>query len=74
MRIHSADTFVRPIYAGSAIATVKSHDDVKIFTVRAASWEAAAEGDVSAEVDSAAAESLGASTFPPSRSRTFFPH
>lgn len=64
MGIQSADTFVRPIYAGSAIATVKSHDEVKIFTVRAASWEAAVEGDATAEVNSASAEGLGASEYP----------
>lgn len=61
MGIQSADTFVRPIYAGSAIATVKSIDEVKIFTVRAASWEAAVQGAESIEVDTAEAVELGAS-------------
>lgn len=63
MGIESPDTFIRPIYAGSAIATVKSSDEVKIFTVRAASWDAAVEGTESVEVDSAAAEGLGESEF-----------
>lgn len=60
MGIESSDTFVRPIYAGSAIATVQSHDEVKIFTVRAASWDAAVEVEGGAiEVDTASAEGLG---------------
>ena len=40
-----ADTFVRPIYAGNAMATVKSSDAKKVITVRAASFDPApAEG------------------------------
>jgi electron transfer flavoprotein alpha subunit len=42
--VESADTFVRPIYAGNAIATVQSSDSVKVITVRAASFDAAGEG------------------------------
>ena len=34
-----ADTFVRPIYAGNGMATVKSSDAKKIITVRAASFD-----------------------------------
>jgi electron transfer flavoprotein alpha subunit len=34
-----ADTFVRPIYAGNALATVKSSDTKKFITVRAASFD-----------------------------------
>ncbi|KAK4049829.1 Electron transfer flavoprotein alpha-subunit [Microbotryomycetes sp. JL201] len=59
MGIESPDTFVRPIYAGNAIATVKSKDDIKVFTVRAASWDAASEGQGAAEVDAKAAEEVG---------------
>ena len=40
-----ADTFVRPIYAGNAMATVKSSDTLKVITVRTTAFEAvAAEG------------------------------
>lgn len=37
----SADTFVRPIYAGSALATVQSLDDKKVMTVRTSAFDAA---------------------------------
>ena len=39
--IVSADTFVRPVYAGSALATVRSADAVKVITVRTTAFEAA---------------------------------
>jgi electron transfer flavoprotein alpha subunit len=43
--IEGADTFIRPIYAGNALATVKSSDATKVITVRAASFDPApAEG------------------------------
>jgi len=37
--VQDADTFVRPIYAGSGLATVRSSDSKKIITVRAASFD-----------------------------------
>ena len=50
IKVESEDTFVRPIYAGNAIATVQSSDSKKIVTVRAASFDAAAnEGSASVE-------------------------
>lgn len=50
IKVVSEDTFVRPIYAGNAIATVQSTDVKKIVTVRAASFDAAAN-DGSASVE-----------------------
>ena len=40
--VESADVFVRPIHAGNALATVRSSDPVKVITVRATAFEAAA--------------------------------
>jgi electron transfer flavoprotein alpha subunit len=45
LSIEGADTFTRPIYAGNAVATVKSSDAKKVLTVRATAFaKAAAEG------------------------------
>ncbi len=41
--VESEDTFVRPIYAGNAIATVKSSDSKKVLTVRASAFDPADE-------------------------------
>lgn len=38
--VESADTFLRPIYAGNAIATVKSDDALKVITVRTTGFDA----------------------------------
>ncbi|MBL4690249.1 MAG: FAD-binding protein [Rhodospirillales bacterium] len=56
-----ADTFVRPIYAGNAMATVKSADPIKVVTVRVTAFEpAATEGGSAAieEISGAQASSL----------------
>jgi electron transfer flavoprotein alpha subunit len=51
IKVESPDTFVRPIYAGNAIATVQSSDSKIIVTVRAASFDAAAnDGNASVEL------------------------
>lgn len=58
--VESEDTFVRPIYAGNAIATVKSNDKVKIITVRGTAFEAAAGGqDAAPEEQAPSAEKPG---------------
>jgi len=41
VKVESADTFVRPIYAGNALATVQSSDVKKVITVRTTAFEAA---------------------------------
>ncbi|MCO6414953.1 FAD-binding protein [Siccirubricoccus sp. KC 17139] len=59
-----ADTFVRPIYAGNALATVKSADSKKVITVRAASFDPAPATGGSAAVEAApTAEDPGLSSF-----------
>lgn len=52
--IEDASTFVRPIYAGNAIMTVKSADAKKVITVRGTAFPAAGEGG-SASVEDVAA-------------------
>jgi electron transfer flavoprotein alpha subunit len=52
VEVKSADTFVRPIYAGNALATVQSSDSIKMITVRTISFEAAAAEGGSASVES----------------------
>ena len=39
IKIHSKDTFDRPIYAGNAIATVKSKDKIKMLTIRGTAFQ-----------------------------------
>ena len=49
-----ADTFVRPIYAGNGMATVKSSDSKKVITVRAASFDPAPAEGGSASIEAVA--------------------
>jgi electron transfer flavoprotein alpha subunit len=53
--VESADTFVRPIYAGNALATVKSGDPIKVITVRTTAFDAAAPDGGSAQIEPVAA-------------------
>ncbi len=50
--VESEDTFIRPIYAGNALATVKSNDSKKVITVRPTSFEVAAKEGGSGVVES----------------------
>ena len=52
--VEDADTFKRPIYAGSCIATVKSTDTVKVITVRTTAFDASPMIDASVTVNSGA--------------------
>ena len=58
-KVIAADTFERPIYAGNAIATVQSLDAVKVITVRATGFDAAAATGGGAAVEAIAALPAG---------------
>ena len=62
--IVAADTFVRPIYAGNALATVQSTDAINVITVRGTAFEPApADGGGCAIEEVAPAGDAGLSTF-----------
>ncbi len=64
IEVIDADTFVRPIYAGNALATVRSSDSKKVITVRAANFDAAAaEGGTASIEEAASADAPSLSTF-----------
>lgn len=54
-KVEAADTFVRPIYAGNALATVKSTDSVVLASVRASAFAAAPFTDAAVDVELVAA-------------------
>jgi electron transfer flavoprotein alpha subunit len=54
----SEDTFKRPIYAGSCIATVKSSDATKVITVRATAFDPVNASDGSASIESISADGV----------------
>ena len=57
--VESPDIFVRPIYAGNALATVKSADAVKVITVRTTAFDAVGQGGAAAVENIAAGPDLG---------------
>jgi electron transfer flavoprotein alpha subunit len=59
--IDSPDTFVRPIYAGNALATVQSTDAVKVITVRTTAFDAV-DGGNAAKIEAIAASADTAQT------------
>jgi electron transfer flavoprotein alpha subunit len=56
--VEADDTFVRPIYAGNAMATVQSIDPIKLITVRATAFDAVATSGGSASIENLAAASI----------------
>ena len=63
VKVESPDTFVRPIYAGNAMQTVKSTDGKKVITVRTSTFQATAEGGSAPIETIAAAADPGVSSF-----------
>ncbi len=64
LSVEGADTFTRPIYAGNAIATVKSKDSKKVITVRTTAFEkAAADGGAGSVEQVEASGDPGVSSF-----------
>ena len=64
VKVESADTFARPIYAGNAIATVQSSDAIKVITVRATGFDpVAAEGGSASTENGSAVADKGISSF-----------
>ncbi len=62
--VQDADTFDRPVYAGNAIATVKSSDKIKIITARGTAFDAvAAEGGSAAVEEASVKGDSGLSSF-----------
>ena len=60
----SGDTFERPVYAGSMIATVQSSDAIKVITVRGTAFDAVASNGGSAAIEAiGSAHDAGSSSF-----------
>jgi electron transfer flavoprotein alpha subunit len=64
IKVDAPDTFERPVYAGNAIQTVRSHEPKKVITVRTAAFQATGQGGAAAPVEPvAAAADPGVSQF-----------
>jgi electron transfer flavoprotein alpha subunit len=63
LKVESPDTFVRPIYAGNALQTVRSTDSKKVITVRTSTFQATGEGGSAPVETVAAAGDPGISAF-----------
>jgi electron transfer flavoprotein alpha subunit len=59
IKVESPDTFVRPIYAGNALATVQTADPIKVITVRSTGFDPVAATGGSAAVENVAAGADG---------------
>ena len=51
IKVKSEDTFIRPIYAGSALATVQSTDRIKVITVRTTGFDEAVSGGEAVSIE-----------------------
>ncbi|WP_215764343.1 electron transfer flavoprotein subunit alpha/FixB family protein [Gluconobacter sp. P1D12_c] len=63
VEIKDAETFVRPIYAGNALATVRSADSIKVLTIRSSSFDPAPKDGGSAAVETLEAPASEKSVF-----------
>jgi electron transfer flavoprotein alpha subunit len=63
VKVVAPETFERPIYAGNALQTVRSHDKKRVITVRTAAFQATGEGGSSAVEPVAAVADPGVSGF-----------
>ncbi len=62
--VESVDTFIRPIYAGNALATVQSSDPIKLITVRGTAFDPASAEGGSAVIEAlAAGDAFGKASF-----------
>jgi electron transfer flavoprotein alpha subunit len=59
VEVRGPDTFVRPIYAGNALATVQSQDRIKVITVRTTGFDAAGAGGTAAVENAGAGADSG---------------
>uniref|UniRef100_A0A7S4B1W6 Electron transfer flavoprotein subunit alpha n=1 Tax=Chrysotila carterae TaxID=13221 RepID=A0A7S4B1W6_CHRCT len=60
LQVKDENTFVRPIYAGNALSTVQSHDEIKVMTIRPTAFEKAAAEGGSASVTEGTVEVVAA--------------